>query len=487
MSRQPLYDRNEIQRSKPKIRSKSRQKNKTIMNIQETVPGIGTSAGPGFCVLGGIPYLAWKGEGTDQGLYWSKANSLSPGSNGQYTWAPQTNVPNTASSDGPAIASFGGSLYMAWKGEGNDIALYFSKFVQGAWTPQVKLIMESTNAPALVGTAKGLFMAWKGARDNSIWWSKSTDGATWSAQQTIVFGKASALTSSTPALAASGSNVYLAWKGGSDNSLWWSKCADGATWSTQQKITYGTSTGPALACDSTGTVWLAWKGVNKENIYYSSLTNETKNQWTPQVVRYGVGTSDRPALIAAGNGSEGVMMAWKGENTDPGMYYGTLILSVVSSLTFVLPNDNVGQGSPSSFNINAQLVMNQNGTCTFSGTFNNEAILDESWSCVFGFKDGAGHAIAFTASGETTGSQNWNQTATNLTVAQNWAGIVINNPYLTGSSTGNSFYYDVSDSDDIGALIGGMLEDFALAPIDLIIAIGKAIAGSGSAEEYPSE
>ena len=492
------------------------------MNIQQSVPGIGTTSAPGLCEINGIPFLAWKGEtAADTRVFWSKALSATPNANGQYTWAAQTQVPNVASPDGPALTSFGGHLYLAWVG--TDSSLYYSRLVSPfivtppitkvtaenatekaaaptehividiltQWAAPVKLPSGSSNGPAMVGTTDALFMAWKGesTSDTRIFWSKSLDGTTWTPQQAITFGAVPAGTTSTPALAAFGTTVYMAWKNAADNSIWWSKCTDGKTWSNQQKITYGTSTGPALTCDSTGVLWLAWKASEtapqNQRIYYSSLISDANNQWGPQVNRYGVGTSNRPALTATGNGSPGVTMAWKGMNTDPNIYYGSLLLPTPNILSFNLPRQNIGQGSISSFAIQAQLVINQNGACTFGGTFFCEdSVFSEDYAIIFVVKDGNGNAYTFTQNGGSGGTQNWNETNTNRAITQNWGGLVVINP------AGSMCYWKASDSVGFVDFFEGIANILKESGEDVYNALGwlaKHWPGAGGPEEDPSD
>jgi hypothetical protein len=97
------------------------------MSVQEQIGGVGTSEAPAWTISGGKTLLAWKGEGTDTGIYWSTTSGLDPDSNsGQYTWAPQQVVPNVGTSASPALANFKDVVYMAWKGAGNDVAIYMS-------------------------------------------------------------------------------------------------------------------------------------------------------------------------------------------------------------------------------------------------------------------------------------------------------------------------------------------------------------------------
>ena len=116
------------------------------MNIQATVPNVGTSAGPAFCVLDGKPYLAWKGEGTDTAMYWTVASTLEPGSDGTYSWSAQTKIPGFATSQAPAIAAFKGKLYLAWKGADDD-TLRLASFDGHSWSAETQLQAGSSNGP----------------------------------------------------------------------------------------------------------------------------------------------------------------------------------------------------------------------------------------------------------------------------------------------------------------------------------------------------
>jgi hypothetical protein len=72
-----------------------------------------------------------------------------------------------------------------------------------------------------------MVLAWKGESDNLIYWSQSPDGLTWSPQAQVPGGETGPgqtpvlqHSSDTPALAGFDGIVYFAWKGASDNSIW---------------------------------------------------------------------------------------------------------------------------------------------------------------------------------------------------------------------------------------------------------------------------
>jgi hypothetical protein len=78
---------------------------------QNKVPGVGTSASPSLAVLNGRLYMLWKGAGSDQSLWWSSTDGVSP-------WAPQKAIPGVGSSTGPGLSVFQGRLFAAWTGAG---------------------------------------------------------------------------------------------------------------------------------------------------------------------------------------------------------------------------------------------------------------------------------------------------------------------------------------------------------------------------------
>jgi len=94
-----------------------------------TVGYPGSEFGPGLITAVGKLFMAWRGVGEDQELWFTQA-ALGPSFGGQSAaeWSSQAVVGNVASSSRPAVASFNGNVYLAWKGVAGDHAIY-STFV----------------------------------------------------------------------------------------------------------------------------------------------------------------------------------------------------------------------------------------------------------------------------------------------------------------------------------------------------------------------
>lgn len=152
-----------------------------------------------------------------------------------------------ATSHGPALATDGGTVYMAWKGY-NDEGIYFSVRRQGSqtWSPQQGISgVGTSHSPALaIGENGQSIMVWKGAGDDqAIWWMYLPgDGNT----QKPLTDRG---TSCNPAVvfAPELNRFVMAWKGKGDDPRIFCSILNGDTWSPQQLVGgVGTSRGPAL-------------------------------------------------------------------------------------------------------------------------------------------------------------------------------------------------------------------------------------------------
>ena len=96
-----------------------------------TVPGAVSAVGPALARFGGKLYMAWRGPKNstrdDQGIYWTTYDGRG--------WDHPHPVP-VRSSIGPALGVAGGKLHMTWKGEAGDPRIWQSTFTGGGWSTQ---------------------------------------------------------------------------------------------------------------------------------------------------------------------------------------------------------------------------------------------------------------------------------------------------------------------------------------------------------------
>ena len=260
----------------------------------------GTSHGPALAAawyFGGsidlTVLMAWRGIGPDSHLWFATLQDRG--------WSGQQPLGDAfVSSHGPALASFGDSLMVAFKGDAGNNQLHSSIYDGRSWSaPEIFSWGGSSHGPAITGSGRGgVYAAWKGVgSDPRLFWAHRRDGA-WSEQREVAGGAFG--TSEQPAIAWLHDHAVMAWKGkGNDQRLFWSELRAGQ-WTEQRAVadgTVGSSAGPALA-QIEGRLVMAWKGTGSDPRMFLSVYDG--GSWSPQAEFLGgaAGTSHAPALTA---------------------------------------------------------------------------------------------------------------------------------------------------------------------------------------------
>ncbi len=222
-----------------------------------------SSIGPAVTLFRNKLILAWKGPHLDQTVYWRQFDGR--------TWSdPWPGNPAIQSPQGPALCEFGGRLYAAWQGRYGTFhdpqTLLYASTDGTNWTePQQFPITPlpcafSTHSPALATYNGRLYVAYKNSHNGEeLYFSSSADGMSWTPRHPILGGRSTV----GPALASYAGRLYAAWKAGTetpeDQQLWWS-AFDGQNWSTIEDISSGFGgVGPGLA-DYQDSLYAVYKG-----------------------------------------------------------------------------------------------------------------------------------------------------------------------------------------------------------------------------------
>jgi hypothetical protein len=265
---------------------------------------------PSLASFNGNLYLAWKGDGNDN------LNVMVSTDNGQ-SFGNKYTSPET-SDDAPALATDGSNLYIAWKGSGNDnlnVAVVAIDPATGRATGfSNKVILGDTSPvrPALASLNGSLYLAWKGDGNDNLNVMVSTDSG-----QTFGNKYTSPETSpAAPALGVNDGSLFIGWKGdGNDNLNVAVVDIDeqtGIPTGFSNKVTLGDTSpvGPTLT-SLNGYLFLGWKGDGNDNlnIMFSSDDGQNfGNKYTSPET-----SPDSPAL-ATHNGN--LYIAWKGDGND---------------------------------------------------------------------------------------------------------------------------------------------------------------------------
>lgn len=138
--------------------------NGSTWSTPSQIPGVHSSVGPSLASLGGKVYAAWRGEDGDETLWYATYNGT--------TWSGQTQIPNgssgvVGSSVGPSLATVGSNLYAVWKGEGSDERLWYTYYDGTKWYPQTQVGTSSSIGAAIAAFKGNLYAMCKG-KDSDV-------------------------------------------------------------------------------------------------------------------------------------------------------------------------------------------------------------------------------------------------------------------------------------------------------------------------------
>lgn len=232
------------------------------------LPYVGTSERPALSAVGDAGaetlYLAWKGQGRDQSIYWSASTD------GQ-KWEDQQILGGGETCRGPSLIVFRGVLHAFWRGGEQLITsnqnIYCAVHGAAGWSAPMALPgMASMESPALAVLDDTLYLAHRGTKvplDDDTWirlWS-SRNGVSWTSRA----NPSEAYSELAPALAAQDRHLHLTWKSASGPDIWYSAFDGDQTWQPPTRAAaFGTACSPAVCAFrpavGTSELHLAWRG-----------------------------------------------------------------------------------------------------------------------------------------------------------------------------------------------------------------------------------
>lgn len=237
---------------------------KPTVNLSNTT---GLAHEPSVAVSGSNVYVAWMEEGHDNSDVFVRRST----DNGS-TWKSKVNLSNTCSgclADIPEVAVSGSNVYVAWSGAGKGpgLSLRSSSDNGATWKPIVNIngSEESTELTELIALGSKVYVVWSEHKfenqSNDTFFRRSTDnGATWKPVRNL---SNDLNTSHAPQMAASGSNVYVVWAKGINDTqvdIVLRRSSDnGATWKSEVNMSNnaGISFDPQVAVSGSN-VYIVW-------------------------------------------------------------------------------------------------------------------------------------------------------------------------------------------------------------------------------------
>jgi hypothetical protein len=262
--------------------------------MAQQIPSAETKTAPAAASLNGVTYVAWTGKGGPPDNVWYYPNSS----------GSQQRISNTSSSYAPALATFGSTMYLAWTAPTGDI--FYTTYNGVEWSGTSTQVCgppppapptgcpETMAAPALAASGSALYLAWTDTSTGDIDLAMYADGA-W----TFSFTPAVASPGTAPALAVYDDTLFLAWlpPGSSQIGYETYSLSSGPPWKVNPypAPTTETAVPPALGVYAwTGSLYLAWTSTTG-TIYYSEWNG---SGWVPKGDVTGSVAQLTPALVS---------------------------------------------------------------------------------------------------------------------------------------------------------------------------------------------
>ncbi len=327
-------------------------------------PNVIMGSKPTLATFNGSLYLAFQGYNASNDLYVTSSAS-------GYNFPSATRYTNLVSGGAPAMATFNNKLYLAFQGYNAGNALFVTSSATGSNFPTAtgygNILMGS--APALAVFNSQLYMAFQ-ANDSghTLHITASPDGASWPTAWQV----ANVAIGSAPAMAAFNGKLYVAFRANdSSNNVWIASSSDGVNFSSQLLTgqAMGGNSSPALVV-SNGVLYYIYGANDSANELLVTATTDGST-WQGPAVYTGVqlGASG-PGAAAFGSG---VSVGFQSNDSRDVLF---MTNKLTEAIAYTGPNDPGGPGPQDSFAAPASLQQNNSmGSKPALASFNGSLYL----------------------------------------------------------------------------------------------------------------
>lgn len=250
-----------------------------------------SSNGPALATSGLRILLAWTGTGNSKLNFAASENGLS--------FSGTTTIDDTSPA-APSLAFFKGQWFVTWIGKGNNRLNVMRSTDGRSWVGKVTLQETSPSTPALAMLGDYLYLCWRGTNNDRLNVLRSVDGTTWRDKVTLADS-----TTSGPAIVGFDKRLLLAWRGCGNNRL--NVMSSGPSMDFSGKVTLPetTQSRPSLAVRQ-AKAYLGWEGINNRRLNLASSSD--CKLWTEKFTSYET-CIDGPTLSQV---NETLVWAWTG-------------------------------------------------------------------------------------------------------------------------------------------------------------------------------
>jgi hypothetical protein len=244
---------------------------------------------PAMAMFGGRLYLAFRANDSSNALY------ITSTSDGVHWQAPADDIGDIELANAPAMTVFGGQLYIAFRANNSSDGLYLISSSDGAnWTsPKQVSGIQIGSSPALAAFGGKLYAAYRA--DNSSYGLciiSSSDGVNWTTPAQTVSG---IQMGSKPALVVFDGRLYAAY-GNPAKTLCLTSTANGTSWTSAKAIGGIQLAGAPAITVFEGRLYIAFRANSSSNSLCTTSSADGVTWVTPVQSIAGSQVGDAPAI-----------------------------------------------------------------------------------------------------------------------------------------------------------------------------------------------
>jgi hypothetical protein len=384
-----------------------------------------SKASPALGVFNNEIWAAFIGNTTNSLYICSSSDGLN--------WSNHTILSSQKSCHSPSLIEFNNQFWIAFTGATtNDVLVY--SYNGNKWSGNSSLGQTSIASPSLAVFKQKLWIAFIAENgSNDILICSSSDGKKWSQAAQIPGQQSKAY----PSLAVSDGKLWVAFIGNTSNSIYTFSSGDGIKWSKVPLLSPQESFASPSLAELNSTLWMAFTGNTSNKLLVSFLPGAT-GEWFPPNLVPGQTSQAAPSLVQF-NGKLflGFLSETVGDtllvcSSPDGFIWSqaSRIGNYPTQRTLVVPDTGYGD-NVNNCNFVAKLIMNSDGSYTFSGTYNNSGWLPlvtayaQNYSVAIAiFANGTTFTFEHGGTAQNASSDSWNITTKNPDIAANWPALV---------------------------------------------------------------
>ncbi len=250
-------------------------------------------------------YLFWCGA-TGDGIWYTSTSTHGKNWEKQLSIEKAIKYHAVRKGTSPAVAIFNNKIYLFWCGSGGDGIWYTTSQDGNNWQSQKSIKkaigeqgFKDKTSPAVAIFSNKIYLFWCGSGKGGIWYTTSQDGNNWQSQKSIkaAIGEQGFKDKTSPAAIKFEEKLYLFWNGSGEDGFWFTSTKGDEKWTGQMKVIDRGNQNKRISSPAVATsgshLFLCWGDYSRGKIFWEQepyLRPMERSKWMEEIFQDKKGT-----------------------------------------------------------------------------------------------------------------------------------------------------------------------------------------------------